>query len=436
MCDLELIPLRSTLITSLETQYNQTQLLYVHFTLCIMWSSHRCNIVFLDIDGVLLPFSSTAEGSTDDDKECLVQEDIGRSSNNNPTIHTDDNDDDSNDADNDDTTAANPSPPFPTNQQQETNPTPNSWSTTTSEPSSLSSSSSSSLFPSSTLNALTYLMQQLQETTTTTKTPRTTTTAMDDATTTTTTTTPFRTEPWPTYWVLSSTWRVQPHAIALIEQALQTHGQQQEQAQERPSCLQSTTAWKDFAFDDVTNPLLHSERQYEIYDWLHTHYPQSFCLAASSSSFDSHSHSTDPFQPHNNNNHNNNKRRGTKKGKPPSMGRMNHPSKHQPQQVPRTNQPLHTNTPTKINNNQHHHQGPCWIALDDEDLIHGTANERYRSLFEQDHVVPVQSSVGFTLANARQALTLLRRQQQRQHPQHNPLDPHSTTSTTSYPHRP
>ena len=148
---------------------------------------------------------------------------------------------------------------------------------------------------------------------------------------------------------------------------------------------------------------------------------------------DSHSHSTNPFQPHNHHN----KRRGTKKGKPPSKGRIHHPSKQQ-QQAPRTNYALHTNnnnnnTPTTINKNQ----GPCWIALDDEDLIHGPANERYRSLFEQDHVVPVQSSVGLTLANARQALMLLRRQQQQQQrrQQHDPLDLHTTTSTSN-PHQP
>ena len=50
-------------------------------------------------------------------------------------------------------------------------------------------------------------------------------------------------------WVLSSTWRVQPSYIRDIERALREFGIPLE-------------------FSDITDPTMHSERQWEIYDWL------------------------------------------------------------------------------------------------------------------------------------------------------------------------
>ncbi len=50
-------------------------------------------------------------------------------------------------------------------------------------------------------------------------------------------------------WVLSSTWRVQDSYIRDIERALHEFGIHIE-------------------FSDITDPKLHSERQWEIYDWL------------------------------------------------------------------------------------------------------------------------------------------------------------------------
>jgi hypothetical protein len=60
-------------------------------------------------------------------------------------------------------------------------------------------------------------------------------------------------------WVLSSTWRVREDYIRDILEALQEFG------------------IGAFHFEDITDPTLHSERQWEIYDWLqknHHHHHQ------------------------------------------------------------------------------------------------------------------------------------------------------------------
>lgn len=53
-------------------------------------------------------------------------------------------------------------------------------------------------------------------------------------------------------WILSSTWRVQPEYIQQIEQALQDFG-------------------IPLVFAGITDPTLHSERQWEIYEWFVVH---------------------------------------------------------------------------------------------------------------------------------------------------------------------
>lgn len=111
--------------------------------------------------------------------------------------------------------------------------------------------------------------------------------------------------------VLSSTWRVQESFIDIIKRGFQLYG----------GCL------GEVDFIDTTDPKLHSERQYEIYEWL---------------------------------------------------------SRHEENVV-------------------------AWIALDDEELLLGEINKKYRRAFE-GHVVKTDSHVGMTLHDAKLAVRLLRTQ--------------------------
>jgi hypothetical protein len=54
----------------------------------------------------------------------------------------------------------------------------------------------------------------------------------------------------------------------------------------------------------------------------------------------------------------------------------------------------------------------AWVALDDEPLLQGKACEKHRNSFV-DHVVQTRSEVGLTESGAREAVRLLREQQQR-----------------------
>jgi len=51
----------------------------------------------------------------------------------------------------------------------------------------------------------------------------------------------------------------------------------------------------------------------------------------------------------------------------------------------------------------------AWIALDDEELIHGKENSPYRKLF-QNHVVKTDSHVGLTQGDADKAIELIQKQ--------------------------
>jgi hypothetical protein len=51
----------------------------------------------------------------------------------------------------------------------------------------------------------------------------------------------------------------------------------------------------------------------------------------------------------------------------------------------------------------------AWIAIDDEELIHGPSNAKYKSIFE-NHVIHCDSKVGLTHDQAVQAIELIRNQ--------------------------
>ena len=54
-----------------------------------------------------------------------------------------------------------------------------------------------------------------------------------------------------------------------------------------------------------------------------------------------------------------------------------------------------------------------WVALDDEELLEGETNEKYRYLF-LGHVVKTKSSIGLTMKDAQIAIKLFKQQQQQQ----------------------
>lgn len=58
---------------------------------------------------------------------------------------------------------------------------------------------------------------------------------------------------------------------------------------------------------------------------------------------------------------------------------------------------------------RHDEKAMAWIALDDEELLIGDVNQRYRHMFE-GHVVKTDSHVGMTMKDANQATELLQQQ--------------------------
>jgi hypothetical protein len=115
--------------------------------------------------------------------------------------------------------------------------------------------------------------------------------------------------------VLSSTWRVRDDYIHDILKALQDFG----------------IPIQDF--HSITDPNLHSERQWEIYDWLQQKHQ--------------HQHQTAALSPDN----------------------------------------------------------IIWLALDDEELLYGDVNEKYRKLFT-GHVIKTESREGLTMNDVESAIVL------------------------------
>ena len=56
-----------------------------------------------------------------------------------------------------------------------------------------------------------------------------------------------------------------------------------------------------------------------------------------------------------------------------------------------------------------HQQGIAWVALDDEELLEGESNTKYRSAFE-GHAVKINSRIGLTEDDAITAIKLLQQQ--------------------------
>ncbi|KAL7579638.1 hypothetical protein ACA910_008000 [Epithemia clementina (nom. ined.)] len=264
-------------------------------------SSSSCNIIFLDIDGVILPFPTFTEG-INDKGAANVSDNNKKNTNNNEDAR---------------------------------------------------------LFPDATLQALSHILEQLtQQATTAVSTLY---------------------NPIPSYVVLSSTWRVQPRYIAMIERSFHNFGlrrhepsrQEQSQSSSTANHFASSSPLLNFQFLDITNPQLHSERQHEIYDWLvhktcnysnqhhEKQHPNNSCSRGSR-----------------NNRHCNNKSSLSLSSlsSPPSLWNVK-----------------------------------AWIALDDEELVDGKANQRHQSVF-QGHVVKTNSYVGLTMDDAQRAIELLQSQ--------------------------
>jgi len=77
-----------------------------------------------------------------------------------------------------------------------------------------------------------------------------------------------------------------------------------------------------------------------------------------------------------------------------------------------TDPTLHTERQYEIQDwldRQHPESVTAWVALDDEELIEGTANAKYRDNFE-GHVVYCDSKVGLTTQLAKKAIQLIRNQ--------------------------
>jgi len=72
-----------------------------------------------------------------------------------------------------------------------------------------------------------------------------------------------------------------------------------------------------------------------------------------------------------------------------------------------TNPDYHGERQHEIHKWLEHHKFPSiWVAIDDEPLLEGKANEERRPIFE-GHVVQTQSHIGLDMAKAREAVDLL-----------------------------
>ncbi len=62
-----------------------------------------------------------------------------------------------------------------------------------------------------------------------------------------------------------------------------------------------------------------------------------------------------------------------------------------------------------LSNNQQKYDKIVWLALDDEELLEGDDNEKFRSLFE-GHVIKTESRKGLTMDDVKDALNLWKKQ--------------------------
>ena len=139
--------------------------------------------------------------------------------------------------------------------------------------------------------------------------------------------------------VLSSTWRVQESFRNDILREFEAHNA-------AAAATTACTGKLPSAFYDVTDVDMHTERQHEIYHWLHQQQEQE------KSCFDVDN-------------------RGRRRRRRPVS---------------------------------------AWVALDDEELLEGLANQRYQSHFADHHVVKCDSRTGLTMEQAHRAVRMLQQQ--------------------------
>jgi hypothetical protein len=144
--------------------------------------------------------------------------------------------------------------------------------------------------------------------------------------------------------VMSSTWRVQEKYIQSVLDALHKYGYEM-----------GSGPLMGIDFYDITDPDMHSERQYEIFEWLQRHQQR-------------------PQQHHGDVDEDNDFYR-------PRGGETNGTQKRRKDVA-------------------------AWVALDDEELLEGDVNARHCRFF-QGHVVKTDSHVGLTMDDAKNAVALL-----------------------------
>jgi HAD domain in Swiss Army Knife RNA repair proteins len=166
--------------------------------------------------------------------------------------------------------------------------------------------------------------------------------------------------------VLSSTWRVSKPAYDEIIDSFHQYKKSSCSNNENDTKINPLNKIDDFY--STTNVCIHTARQHEIYKWLEEEkerqMEQQYSIYNSNNNNVIQNYDATTTASDNNNN---------------------------------------------SNNNCNNYKIDAWIALDDEELIHGDVNASYRSYFE-GHVIQTSSLVGLTNFDAIEAIRLLHNQ--------------------------